>query len=149
MFKPMGKLGHGKDTTGSRAQQQHASESCFVAKHPVHIHANTERDSGKHGLSYSCVSKCFSDTQLCYLFPLLKQVFQQHAKFTKKQICRGESFNMKSLPPARTWLSELITFFKMPMSDTGSVVTGRNISLSQTQTRPQPPTTLSRASSCE
>lgn len=40
--EPMGKLGHGKDTTGSRAQQQHASESCFVAKHPVHIHANTE-----------------------------------------------------------------------------------------------------------
>lgn len=59
MFKPMGKLGHGKDSTGSRAQQQHASESCFVAKHPVHSHADTEIDSGKHELLYSCVSKCF------------------------------------------------------------------------------------------
>lgn len=68
MFKPMGKLGHGKDTTGSRAQQQHASESCFVAKHPVHIHTDTEIDSGKHELLYSCVSKCFFLTHSSVIF---------------------------------------------------------------------------------
>lgn len=57
-----------RDTTGSKACRQYVPEAYTVAVHPVHIQADAEIKSGKHELSYPCVSKCLPNTQLCYFF---------------------------------------------------------------------------------